>query len=249
MADKLLSQSDVDALVSSLTSNREAKKAPPASSPVNSASPSTNSLPTTKTASPSSGNIPTTKTASALSGSMSASKISSPSSASMTAIKPASQSSNTLPLNKAAGSSMVKTPLIVSQNAASRSALPARPELKPQMPSGVEKLGAIEAKLTNLNKRLEQLGTLVSRIELMEKRLTAVESELIRERENTVVNKQIQTLAEELKRISVNLQNTPGYGIRRQFKCEKCDDQGSVATMFRCTKCGHESWRGWWPQK
>jgi hypothetical protein len=223
MADKLLSQSDVDALVSSLTSNREAKKAPQASLPVNSVSPLSGGMPATKPASPSSGSMSATKTA--------------------------IPSSNNKPLNKTAGASIVKSPVTVIQNAAPRPALTARSEPRPQPSAGVEKIGVIEAKLTDLNKRLDQLGALVNRIELMEKRLTAIEAEVTREKENTVVNKQIQMLAEELKRISVNLQNTPGYGIRRQFKCEKCDDQGTVATMFRCTKCGHESWRGWWPQK
>jgi hypothetical protein len=208
MADKLLSQSDVDALVSSLTSNREVKKAPPAAAPV---------------------------------------KAVNTSSIAVSPAKPSGASSNGLTSVRTASPAVVKAP--VTQNASSRPAIPARQEPRPQPGAGIEKIGAIEAKLNDLYKKLDQLNALTNRIDLLEKKIVAVEEGLIRERENTAVNKQIQTLAEELKRISVNLQNTPGYGIRRQFKCEKCDDQGFVATMFRCTRCGHESWRGWWPQK
>lgn len=57
----------------------------------------------------------------------------------------------------------------------------------------------------------------------------------------------VQKLNEDIRSISGKLQGTPGYDIYHSFNCNKCGTQQQLATVFKCTRCGHESWHGWWP--
>jgi hypothetical protein len=43
------------------------------------------------------------------------------------------------------------------------------------------------------------------------------------------------------------LKDTLLVGVRREFKCD-CGAKGFVAVYIKCTKCGKETWRGWWPK-
>jgi hypothetical protein len=185
MADKLLSQADIDALVSSLSSNKTALKPASAAPPVS--------------------------------------------------VPPAPQKS---------------APPATRPPAASTPAAPAAVN-KPRPAAVVapDNNNLINSKLADMAKQIAQLSAIVKRVESLEDRIAGLEARIASENESSEVNQKVQQLAEELKRISQNLQNTPGYGIRNSFKCEKCHEPGHVATMFRCTQCGHESWRGWWPQK
>ena len=83
----------------------------------------------------------------------------------------------------------------------------------------------------------------------MEKKVVGLEAKLESKRENQSAELQVLQLKEALKKITTNLKGTPGYGVRQSFNCEKCSDEGHVAVMYRCTKCGHERWYGWWPDK
>jgi len=44
------------------------------------------------------------------------------------------------------------------------------------------------------------------------------------------------------------LDNTPLHNLRESFSCE-CRTSGMVAVHIKCTNCGKETWRGWWPKK
>lgn len=39
----------------------------------------------------------------------------------------------------------------------------------------------------------------------------------------------------------------PLAGLKENFKCD-CGAKGEVAVSIKCTKCGKETWRGWWPK-
>lgn len=53
----------------------------------------------------------------------------------------------------------------------------------------------------------------------------------------------------QLKEITRCVQKTLGYNISKTFKCRSCAGIGMVAIRVKCTKCGKESWWGWWPVK
>jgi len=58
----------------------------------------------------------------------------------------------------------------------------------------------------------------------------------------------IEEVSNRLQAISSDLQRTLGYAIQKMFKCQSCGSQGLVASQILCSKCGNESWWGWWPR-
>ncbi|MBE0481370.1 MAG: hypothetical protein IBX68_10385 [Dehalococcoidia bacterium] len=69
----------------------------------------------------------------------------------------------------------------------------------------------------------------------MPQRLTSMESGL----------KAIEGRVEELE---ARLSGTPVLGLRRRFKCQ-CGATGLLAVRIQCTRCGRETWWGWFPEK
>jgi|GEM_PF-560422 len=53
----------------------------------------------------------------------------------------------------------------------------------------------------------------------------------------------------QMKEVTRCVQKTLGYNISKTFKCRSCSGIGMVAIRVKCTKCGKESWWGWWPVK
>lgn len=51
-----------------------------------------------------------------------------------------------------------------------------------------------------------------------------------------------------LKDIEARLNGTPALGLRHRFKCD-CGASGLVALHIQCTKCGGETWWGWFPKR
>jgi ParB/RepB/Spo0J family partition protein len=43
------------------------------------------------------------------------------------------------------------------------------------------------------------------------------------------------------------LWNSPLTLLRKNFECD-CGAKGHVAVHIKCTKCGKDNWRGWWPK-
>ena len=56
------------------------------------------------------------------------------------------------------------------------------------------------------------------------------------------------SVAKELKDLDQSLDSIPIRGIRERFTCE-CGAKGMLAVSIKCTKCGEESWWGWWPKQ
>jgi hypothetical protein len=127
-----------------------------------------------------------------------------------------------------------------------RTAPPARQEHKVE--ASADMLNSMNVKIADLTKQLAQMGSVFKRIELLEKKAMELEGKVGNSQSPAVAQK-VEELGEAIKKISTNLKGTPGYGVRHTFNCEKCSDKGHVAVMYRCTKCGHERWYGWWPEK
>lgn len=190
MADQLLSQADVDALVASLSKNDAPKPAAPAAKP------------------PTPAPVPVVA-------------------------KPA------------AAPSRPSAPASVS--AASPAPRPASAPVKPEVNNDV--ISGLNSKIAELTRQLGFMGAAVKKIEMLEKKVSELEAKTGKNSGAAITDQKVQQLTDEMKKIVTNLKGTPGYGVRNTFSCEKCDDHGHVAVQFRCTKCGHERWYGWWPEK
>jgi len=76
-----------------------------------------------------------------------------------------------------------------------------------------------------------KLSFLASKVQELEERVQAVEA--------------LQVDLEELQNC---LDGTPALGLKHCFKCH-CGASGFVALHIKCTKCGRETWRGWFPKE
>jgi len=191
MADQLLSQADVDALVASLSKNDPPKPAAPAVKPV------------------------------------------------APAVSP--------PVAKPAVAPIAARPSVPSTGMAVPASRPVSAPVKPEVNNDV--INGLNSKIAELTRQLGNMGAALKRMELLEKKVSELEVKANKNGGAANNDQKIQQLTDEMKKIITNLKGTPGYGVRSTFTCEKCDDHGHVAVQFRCTKCGHERWYGWWPEK
>jgi hypothetical protein len=209
MADQLLSQADIDALVSSLGRGDSAKPAAPAPAPA------------PKPAAPAPAPAP----------------------------KPAAPAP--APAPKAAASAPAPAPKPAAKPAPAAAA-PARPLSTAQVGGktevSAESVSSLNAKITDLTKQVNQMAASLQQMAALQQKVAELEMKL-NNGGNQGADDKIEQLAGALKKISNNLKGTPGYGARWSFTCEDCNDQGHVAVKYRCTKCGHEKWYGWWPEK
>ena len=58
----------------------------------------------------------------------------------------------------------------------------------------------------------------------------------------------LEALGTDLEDIQDRLNATPTVGLRHRFKCH-CGAAGFVALHIQCTKCGRESYWGWFPKE
>lgn len=210
MADQLLSQADVDALVSSLTRSEPVQPVAPA--------PQAAAKPVSAGVSPKT-TVPVSRAQTPAGAPVTASKAAQPGSGMpVGSVKPAQSGVNP-----------------VSRPVQSRADAPAE-------------INAMNARIADLSKQLAQMGAVMKRLEMLEKKVAELGSRSARG-ESPATTQRVQELSEAVRKISVNLKGTPGYGVKNTFTCEKCSDHGHVAVMYKCTKCGRERWYGWWPEK
>ena len=77
----------------------------------------------------------------------------------------------------------------------------------------------------------------------IEERLTSFESP-VHKLENQV--EMLGASKSSLQEIEVRLKGTPALGLEQRFRCS-CGASGFVALHIQCTKCGKETWWGWFP--
>lgn len=99
----------------------------------------------------------------------------------------------------------------------------ARSRSQPSVTSPVE-MASIQQTLASLEGTIQELET---RLEVLE--ATGVDWE-------------------DLEDIESRLNGTPTLGLKHSFTCD-CGASGFVALRIRCTKCGRETWRGWFPEQ
>ncbi len=125
------------------------------------------------------------------------------------------------------------------------------PRERSQVPEVPPKsVSSFDARVLDLEQRLSRMETVAGRLEHLEKKVTGAQTAgQVSPQQLQAVVKRVQELSEEVRSISTKLQGTLGYDAYHIFECDRCSSHGAVATVFKCTKCGHESWRGWWPKK
>jgi hypothetical protein len=202
MADQLLSQADVDALIASLSKNDPPKPAAPA--PVAAPKPAPAAKP-----------------------------------AAVAPAAPKAAASATVPVN---------APKPAPAATANRPAAPIPVSSPVRNDASAGDINSLNAKISDLTRQVNSMSTAMKRLELMEKKMAEMEAKNAKSNP-ALTDQKIQQLTDELKKIIGNLKGTPGYGVKDNFTCEKCEDHGHVAVQFRCTSCGHERWYGWWPEK
>lgn len=55
-------------------------------------------------------------------------------------------------------------------------------------------------------------------------------------------------LEKKLEGMETSIRGTPALGLRHHFQCD-CGASGFVAVHVQCTKCGKETWWGWFPER
>lgn len=107
----------------------------------------------------------------------------------------------------------------------------------------------LEARMLKIEKRLDQMEKTARSIEQLERKLSNPNTGMVTAQQLQAVVQRMQELTQEVANISNKLKGTLGYGAYQTFICDKCSSKGHVATQLKCTECGQESWRGWWPKK
>ncbi len=145
----------------------------------------------------------------------------------------------------------------ISQSREEASAIPAVREISQHDSPPPRQVVAVEGpsgpvnspgtNVTELAQRLDGVEAMVRRLERPEGGIggAGVIAQQSSEKLQTVI-KSVQQLTEEVRIISTKLQGTLGYDVYHNFKCDSCSSQGAVAISLKCTKCGRESWRGWY---
>ncbi len=49
--------------------------------------------------------------------------------------------------------------------------------------------------------------------------------------------------------VKTSVSNDPLSGARYLVTCKSCGSKEWIAAAIKCTKCGHETYRGWWPKE
>lgn len=56
----------------------------------------------------------------------------------------------------------------------------------------------------------------------------------------------LEAMKAELEDVETRINGTPALGLKHRFECG-CGASGFVALHIQCTKCGRETWWGWFP--
>jgi hypothetical protein len=103
--------------------------------------------------------------------------------------------------------------------------------------------GNLQAMVADLARQVGKLTTAMQKLKEMEEKITQI-SALLKLSPNSTDN--LKNRFDEITRRLDELQQN-NTGIQEEFECRKCKSQQSVAVHVKCTKCGDESWMGWWP--
>ena len=109
---------------------------------------------------------------------------------------------------------------------------------------------SLQGLLPELMQRLEQVEAATKGFGSLEKGIADLTSTVQTLLQNyQTLTQHLQSQSTHVQGIADNSKATPGYGLRKSFKCNRCASQGTVASRVKCTSCGNENWWGWFPKK
>lgn len=80
---------------------------------------------------------------------------------------------------------------------------------------------------------------------LVEEKLLSLESKLHKLEAQVEL---LKTMKSSVQAMKARLEDTPALGLKQRFQCA-CGAAGFVALRIQCTKCGRETYWGWWPKE
>ncbi|NQW17506.1 MAG: hypothetical protein HQ478_08465 [Chloroflexi bacterium] len=125
----------------------------------------------------------------------------------------------------------------------------ARPWIQPD--PGTLGGGVDPATIAVLEQRIATIEAAVQRMVTLEASIAALTNQLgSGEFASRLDVQQLQGgVMRQMKSIMENLQATPGYGLKKTFKCSNCGDEHHVGNTVKCTNCQNESTVGWYPER
>ena len=114
----------------------------------------------------------------------------------------------------------------------------------------LERIEGMEATLENSGPlgEGEQAGDIKNLLARLDKLERIVGPKPLQKEDVRKIKADVAKLSRQIEATSVNLKDTPAYGLHKHFVCRSCGSEGYVALIIRCTQCGKEGWQGWWPE-
>lgn len=108
----------------------------------------------------------------------------------------------------------------------------------------------IENAVTKLSERMEKLDIAITRLGQQDDSREDVHT-LIRMLSDDLrsVTERLDEMEKQISIMARKSSDTMGYAMRGKFHCKSCGAHGYVVSTIRCSRCGDESWWGWWPEE
>lgn len=76
---------------------------------------------------------------------------------------------------------------------------------------------------------------------------TALPTQMAMQQDLLFLQGEVHKVKEQIVVVEATLDGTPALGLKNRFQCN-CGASGFVALRVQCTKCGKETWWGWFPK-
>jgi len=108
----------------------------------------------------------------------------------------------------------------------------------------------IENAVTKLVERMENLDVAISQLGQQNESREDMHA-LVRMLSDDLrsVTERLDEMEKQVSIMARKSSDTMGYAMRGKFHCKSCGEHGYVVSTIRCSRCGDESWWGWWPEE
>ena len=122
-----------------------------------------------------------------------------------------------------------------------------RPAETMKRESSSDEIVTMQKTITDLTGQVAKLTAAVQTITQLEEKIKQLET-IIRTMPDS--SRTLKARVDEISNVIEMLHdNKSDHTFIESFKCSHCRSEGLVALYVKCTKCGKESWMGWWPDE